>query len=53
MPDIAVHDKGTRVDALVQEALKSDSIERYLDDDDFARQVRIAADLIVEQYVGW
>ena len=53
MPDVAVQDKGTRVDALVQEALQSDSIKRYLDDDDFARQVRIAADTIIEQYVGW
>jgi hypothetical protein len=51
MTNIEVDDKGTRVDALVQEALKTHSIETYLDDDDFARQVRIAADSIVEQYV--
>lgn len=50
MPDIGMHHMGTRVDALVQEALQSDDIRRYLIDDDFARQVRIAAEMIVDQY---
>src|SRR5512134_627232 len=45
-----MHHIGTSVDALVQEALQSDDIRRYLMDDDFARQVRIAAEMIVEQY---
>jgi hypothetical protein len=51
MPDVAMPDKGTRIDALVQEALQSESIRRYLDDEDFARQVRIGAKTIAEQYV--
>ena len=51
MPDSGVHDRRTRVDALVQEALRREEINRYLDDVDFARQVRLAADTIVTQYL--
>ena len=51
MPDSGVHDRRTRVDALVQEALRCEEINRYLDDVDFTRQVRLAADTIVTQYL--
>ncbi|MGZ8898324.1 MAG: toll/interleukin-1 receptor domain-containing protein, partial [Halobacteriota archaeon] len=43
---------GTRDDTLVQEALQSDDISRYLVDEDFARQARLAAAIIVENYRG-
>jgi hypothetical protein len=51
MPDSGVHDRRMRVDALVQEALQCEEINRYLDDVDFTRQVRLAADTIVTQYL--
>lgn len=43
---------GTREDTLVQQALQSEDISRYLVDEDFERQARLAAEMIVEKYVG-